>query len=98
IEGYPSESTADFSEGNVSDLVYAIIGPVLSCLRRNMGRDLRLWREKEIVSVDGETGGNDMVILPWHSKPILRPSPSMKWRLAILNGGNWRMGQTYPRK
>lgn len=46
FEGYPLESTADFSEGNVSDLVYAIIGPVLSCLRRNMGRDLRLRREK----------------------------------------------------
>lgn len=52
-EGYPSESTVDFGEGNVSDLVYVIVSPVPSCLRRNMERDLHLRRQKEIVSVDG---------------------------------------------
>jgi len=57
FEGYPSESTADFSEGNINDLIYTIIGPVLSCVRREIGRDLRLRREKEIVSIDGEASG-----------------------------------------
>ncbi|KAF8473371.1 hypothetical protein BDZ91DRAFT_714529 [Kalaharituber pfeilii] len=63
FEGYPWESTADFSEGNASDLVYAIIGPVLTCLKRKMGRDIRLRRKKEIVSVDGETGGKEEFVL-----------------------------------
>ncbi|KAF8444320.1 hypothetical protein BGX38DRAFT_1143700 [Terfezia claveryi] len=63
FEGYPSESTADFNEANVSDLVFSIIGPVLSCLRRNMGIDLRLRREKEIISVDGETGGKEEFVV-----------------------------------
>ncbi|RPA91443.1 hypothetical protein L873DRAFT_1794845 [Choiromyces venosus 120613-1] len=56
-EGYPTESTEDFNEANVNDLVLFIILPILMAFTRMMGRDLRLRREKEIISVDSETGG-----------------------------------------
>ena len=55
IEGYPTEADPDFKEANVSDLVLYTIGPVLDSVRK-MGRDIRLTREKEITSVDNETG------------------------------------------
>ncbi|KAI5807940.1 hypothetical protein DFH27DRAFT_607628 [Peziza echinospora] len=57
IEGYPTEASAGFKESNVSDLVYSIISPILSDFRRKTGRKLRLEREKEIISIDSETGG-----------------------------------------
>ncbi|KAF8444161.1 hypothetical protein BDZ91DRAFT_815912 [Kalaharituber pfeilii] len=60
FEGYPSESTVDFS---VSDLVFAIISPILSGFRRKVVRDIRLRREKEIVSMDGETGGKEEFVV-----------------------------------
>jgi len=56
IEGFPTEVNPDFKEANVGDLVYATIGPVLDSVR-GMGRNIRLTREKEITSVDNETGG-----------------------------------------
>jgi len=56
IEGYPTEASAGFKETKVSDLVYSIISPILSDFRRKTGRKLRLEREKEILSTDGETG------------------------------------------
>lgn len=57
MEGYPTESNADFNETSVSDLVLYTIGPILSGVRRYTGRNIRLRREKEIVSTDSETGG-----------------------------------------
>ena len=57
FEGYPLDSTVDFCESNINDLVYTTLGPILACLRSTTGRDLRLRRQKQIVSVDGKTGG-----------------------------------------
>jgi len=56
IEGYPTDASSDFKEANVSDLVLYIIGPIISAIKRT-GRKVLLKREKEIVSVDGLTGG-----------------------------------------
>lgn len=56
-EGYPSEFTKGFCQANVNDLVFAIISPIISGVRGDTGTDLRLRREKEIVSVDGNTNG-----------------------------------------
>lgn len=53
-EGYPTEGNSDFNEANVSDLVLYIIGPILSSFRRKTGRNVRLRREKEIISVGGK--------------------------------------------
>lgn len=57
FEGYPSESTVGFCDTSVSDLVFATISPILSGVRVNARRDIRLRRNEEIVSVDGNTGG-----------------------------------------
>jgi len=62
IEGYPTEASWDFKETNVSDLVLYTIGPILAGVR-NTGRSIRLRREREIVSVDGETGGNEEFVV-----------------------------------
>ena len=65
FEGYPTEANQYFKEQNVSDLVLYTIGPILDAVR-NMGRKIRLTREKEIVSVDGETGGSEeFVVMDW---------------------------------
>ncbi|KAF8459837.1 hypothetical protein BDZ91DRAFT_851902 [Kalaharituber pfeilii] len=55
IEGYPEEDNHDF---NVNDLVYATISPIIAEFIRKTGRSIQLLREKEIVSLDSETGGN----------------------------------------
>ncbi|KAG0634855.1 hypothetical protein HOY80DRAFT_1140366 [Tuber brumale] len=57
MEGYPNESTEEFKEANVNDLVYAIITPIVTDFKRKTGRNLRLQREKEIVASDAVTGG-----------------------------------------
>ncbi|KAI5839543.1 hypothetical protein DFP73DRAFT_561266 [Morchella snyderi] len=63
-EGYPTEASADFKEANVSDFVYAIIGPILFDFGRKTGRKrLRLVREKEIISTDNETGGTEEFVV-----------------------------------
>lgn len=38
IEGYPTEANLDFKEANISDLVFYIIGPILTDFRRMTGR------------------------------------------------------------
>lgn len=62
IEGYPTEASWDFNETYVSDLVLYIIGPILAGVR-NMGCSIRLRREREIVSVDSETGRNEEFVV-----------------------------------
>ena len=62
-EGYPTEGNPDFNEANVSDLVYAIISPILSSFRRKTGRDVRLRREREIISMTGETGDREEFVV-----------------------------------
>jgi len=57
-EGYPTESDMDFKEVYVTDLVLLIILPIITAFRRGTStRDLYLQREKEIIAVDGVTGG-----------------------------------------
>ena len=51
IEGYPTEGDSGFKGGNVNDLVYSIISPMLSSSIHMTGRkSIQLWREKEVVS------------------------------------------------
>ena len=63
IEGYPTEADPDFKEANINDLVIFTIHPILRHFRQETGRDLRLRREKEIVSVDSETGGMEEFVV-----------------------------------
>lgn len=56
MEGYPSEGNGR-NECNVCDLVLYVVGPVLSSYHRKTSRNVRLWREREILSVDHQTGG-----------------------------------------
>jgi hypothetical protein len=56
-KGFPVEGGLDFKEANICDLVILIICPIISHFKRNTGRRIRLLREKEIVSIDSETGG-----------------------------------------
>ena len=56
-EGYPTESTENFKEANITDLVFTIIVPMIAAFRTRMGRKLRLRREKKITAVDGKMGG-----------------------------------------
>jgi len=61
IEGYPSEENPDF---NINDLVYATISPVIFDFIGKTGRNgMQLLREKEIISVDSETGGVEFVMV-----------------------------------
>lgn len=54
-ERYPTEASADFKEANVSDFVYAIIGPILFDFgQKTEHKRLRLVREKEIISTDNK--------------------------------------------
>ncbi|RPB27889.1 hypothetical protein L211DRAFT_833888 [Terfezia boudieri ATCC MYA-4762] len=63
LEGYPTETNPEY---NVSDLVLYILGPIVSYFKRKhiqKGQNIRLRREKEIVSVDGETGGKEKFVM-----------------------------------
>ena len=54
IEGYPTDSDTNFKAGNINDLVYATISPVLFDFKYTTGRDsIQLSREKVVISVDG---------------------------------------------
>ncbi|KAF8418865.1 hypothetical protein EV426DRAFT_709065 [Tirmania nivea] len=57
------EGSGDFTKGNVSDLVLYVIGPILSGFHRRAGRNVRLRREKEIISTDNETGGKEEFVV-----------------------------------
>lgn len=57
IEGYPTEADPDFKEENINDLVTFTLHSILRYFKRQTRGDLRLRREKEIVSVDSKTGG-----------------------------------------
>ena len=64
IEGYPTESSANFKEQNVSDLVLLIIGPILEeFIYRTARNKVKLVREKKIVSEDLETGGFEKFVV-----------------------------------
>ena len=61
IEG-PTEANSDFKEANVNGLVLYTIGPIIDAVCK-MGRKLRVRREKELVSVDGVTGGMEEFVV-----------------------------------
>jgi len=56
-EGIPTDSTADFNEANINDLVFTIISPVIAACSLKLGRKIRLRREKKITAMDGLYGG-----------------------------------------
>ncbi|RPB28995.1 hypothetical protein L211DRAFT_776716 [Terfezia boudieri ATCC MYA-4762] len=54
------EADTDFKEANIHHLVYVILSPILESFILRTGREnVRLLSEKEIVSKDGETGGEE---------------------------------------
>lgn len=64
IEGYPMDSTADFKEGSVNDLVLLIISPIIEEFIDTTGRyKVRLLREKQIVSEDEQTSGYEEFVV-----------------------------------
>ena len=66
FEPYPTMASDYFKEVNISDLVFAILSPIMSDFRRKsnrIGTGLMLCREKEIVSVDSETGGYEEFVM-----------------------------------
>lgn len=50
-------------EPNVSDLVYTIVLPIVTDSRRKTGRDIRLTREKMIVSTDNTAAGEEEFVV-----------------------------------
>lgn len=57
-EPYPSMAEDDFKESNIHDIVTAVLLPTLSDFKHKSKRGgLKLHKEKEILSVDEETGG-----------------------------------------
>ena len=63
-EGYPTHPDTNFKAANINDMVYAIISPVLFDFMRTTGRGgIRLSREKVIISVDSQTGGNEEFVV-----------------------------------
>lgn len=62
VEPYPTMSPDLFKEANINDLVFAILALIMSDFRhksKRSGTGMMLFREKEIVSVDSETGGTE---------------------------------------
>ena len=64
-EIYPSAAEDDFTEeSTVCDIVNAVLLPTLSDFRRKSQRsDMKLHKEKEILSIDGETGGKEEFVI-----------------------------------
>lgn len=62
-EGYPGEENPEFKESNVSDLVLIIVLPIVTDSKRKSGRDLRLTREKKIISTDNTLVGEEEFIV-----------------------------------
>jgi len=60
VSGAPTEEDPDIKEASINHLVYSIISPVLEHFINTTGREnVQLRFEKEIVSTDGETGGEE---------------------------------------
>ena len=64
VEGYPTEVEPTFKESSITHLVFATICPIIDDFIRMTGRKiLRLRSEKEILSRDGETGGEERSVV-----------------------------------
>ncbi|KAI5839542.1 hypothetical protein DFP73DRAFT_208344 [Morchella snyderi] len=63
-EGYPTEANPNFKEASINDLVFATIVPIIAAFRRTTGRNnIRLEREKQIISTDSVTAGYEEFVL-----------------------------------
>lgn len=64
IEGYAMETSPDFKEANVNDLVLLIISPILDEFICRTGRHkVRLARGKQIISEGSDTGGYEEFVV-----------------------------------
>ena len=64
VKGYPTETDPDISKANINDMVCATNSPILDDFIRMTGREsIRLRREKEVVSTDGETGETEEFVI-----------------------------------
>ena len=60
----PTEATKSFKEANINDLIFTIGSPVLFDFIRTTGRvGMQLEREREIISVDSQTGGTEEFVV-----------------------------------
>ena len=57
IEGYPGQEA--IKEVSINDLVYSILFPIIDDVKKTVRKNLILFREKNITSVDSETGGRE---------------------------------------
>ena len=92
LEGYPTETNPDYNENNVSDLVLYILGPLVSYFKRKhvqVGRNIRLRREKEIISVDGETGGKEEFIM------MNRVSVTERYYVMVIEAKRSSLGEAF---
>ena len=62
-EGYPTEANAEFKEANISELVYGILAPIIRDIRHKTRSTIQLSREKEIISIDNATGGQEEFVV-----------------------------------
>lgn len=58
-EGYPMEGSSNLTAGNIGDLVYAIINPILVGFKRNTKKTVQLHRRREFVAVNNEADGRE---------------------------------------
>lgn len=64
VEEYPSLSSYTFKEANIFDLVGTILIPLISDFKHKEQNDsIVLRREKEIISIDNKTGGNEEFVI-----------------------------------
>lgn len=58
-EGYPEASIEPFKEIVVTDFIGEVLRPIIANFKRNENnQNIMLTREKEIISIDGQTSGN----------------------------------------
>ncbi|KAF8416263.1 hypothetical protein EV426DRAFT_433046 [Tirmania nivea] len=78
-EGYPTEANLEFKESNVSVLVYTIVLPIVTDFRRKTGRNIRLTREKKIVSTDNTVVGEEEFVI-WTGSRLRKRNLCASWK------------------
>ncbi|KAF8454618.1 hypothetical protein BDZ91DRAFT_747408 [Kalaharituber pfeilii] len=59
VEDFPTSADEDVKDSGINDLVYSIISTILFDVRCGAGlKKMKLRREKDITTVDSETGGS----------------------------------------
>jgi len=59
VAGYPTKGDPDFGVANTKDLICFLLYPTVSHLQRKTGRNVRLRRDKEILSEESEMGDRE---------------------------------------